>query len=392
MTFQTQDVDLLGLDEMADPSVTASKLLARERAYYYDKFNPPFYIFSRYDDVNSALLDADTYIEGHGNGPTFQPPLGVLSDAPHHTFIRNLIQPDFLAKKISDLQPRLEEIVNMLLDAVEDKNVWDIHDDLSFPLPVIIICEMLGLPTDDIAKFKRWADASVARMCVEDPEPYIKQLDEMNNYVLEHIHLKRSADETDDLLSLIAHARQDGNYLPDEEAVGLAQQLFVAGNETTTSLISNLIWRLMTIDDLWDDYCRGDIDTESVITESLRFDPPLLGLFKTTSKELQIDDVTIPANTKVMMHYGAANRDPSAFPEPDRFDAHRAGKSGGKKQLSFSVGLHVCIGRELAKLEARVTLTALRERYPGLKLVDEGERVGPFLFWGRSKLPVTLKS
>ena len=386
MTQKLQDVDLMGSDEMADPAVTATKLLAGKRAYYYDKFSPPFYIFSRYEDVNSALLDAATYIEGHGNGPTFQPPLGVLSDAPHHTYIRNLIQPDFLAKKISDLQPRLEEIVHELLDAVASKPVWDLHDDLSFPLPVIIICEMLGMPTDDIGKFKRWADASVARMCAEDPEPYIQQLDEMHAYLLEQLKLKRAAATADDLLGLIAHSKQNGEYLSDDEAVGLAVQIFVAGNETTTSLISNLIWRLMTIDDLWRDYCRGDIDTDNLITESLRFDPPLLGLFKTTSKELQIDDVTIPSNTKVMMHYGAANRDPSAFPEPDRFDAHRT----GKKQLSFSVGLHVCIGRELAKLEARVTLTALRERCPDLTLVNEGERVGPFLFWGRSKLPVTL--
>ena len=95
--------------------------------------------------------------------------------------------------------------------------------------------------------------------------------------------------------------------------------------------------------------------------------------------------MTIPSNTKVMMHYGAANRDPRAFSEPNTFKLKRS----GKKMLSFSVGLHVCIGRELAKLEARVTLMALRNRYPNLRLVNEGERVGPFLFWGRSKLPVT---
>ena len=117
----------------------------------------------------------------------------------------------------------------------------------------------------------------------------------------------------------------------------------------------------------------------------MRFDPPLLGLFKTTSQAVTIGETEIPANSKVMMHYGAANRDPAVFPEPNRFDPARA----GKKMLSFSVGLHVCIGRELAKLEARVVLDALRERLPDLKLVDEGERVGPFLFWGKSRLPVT---
>lgn len=378
------EIDLLSEEEMADPSTTAAKLLAGPRAYYYDKFNPPFYIFSRYEDVNNALLDAATYTEGSGNGPTFQPALGVLSDAPHHTFIRNLIQPDFLAKKISDLQPRLEAIVQDLLNAVEDKAVWDLHDDLSFPLPVIIICEMLGIPTDDITKFKRWADASVASMCSEDPTEYLSQLEEMRAYLLQQIQAKRVGASSNDLLSIIARAQLDGEYLPDEETVGLAQQIFVAGNETTTSLISNLVWRLLSIDDLWGELCRGNIDVDSAITESLRFDPPLLGLFKTTSRDVLVDGVTVPANTKVMMHYGAANRDPLVFPEPNTFDVRRT----GKKMLSFSVGLHVCIGRELAKLEARVTLAALSDRYPNLRLVNQGERVGPFLFWGRAKLPV----
>ncbi len=379
------DVDLMGADELQDPSITASKLLSGERACLYEKFDPPFYILSRYDDVNSALLDADTYVEGFGNGPNFQPALGILSDAPHHTFIRNLVQRDFLAKPISDLQPRLEEIVGELLDAVSQKETWDLHDELSFPLPVIIICEILGIPTDDIKKFKGWADASVAAMCAEDPTEYIAQLTEMNIYILEQLHLKRKAGNGTDLLSVMALARDDGDYLPDEELVALAGQLFVAGNETTTSLISNLVWRLLTVGDLWSDFCRGEIDVDDAINESLRFDPPLLGLFKTTSRDVEVGDVLIPANTKVMMHYGAANRDPEAFPEPNVFKLKRT----GKKMLSFSVGLHVCIGRELAKLEARVTLNALRERFPTLRLVNDGERVGPFLFWGRARLPVT---
>jgi len=106
----------------------------------------------------------------------------VLSDAPQHTFVRNLIQPDFLAKKIDSLKPRLEDIVQELLDNVETRQSWDLHNDLSFPLPVIIICELLGIPTNDITRFKRWADASVASMCAEDPEPYLAELEEMRAY------------------------------------------------------------------------------------------------------------------------------------------------------------------------------------------------------------------
>ncbi len=382
-----EEIDLMSEEEMQDPSITAQKLLGGKRAYLYEKYNPPFYIFSRYQDLNNALLDAETYIEGQGNGPNLGQSLGILSDAPHHTFIRDLIQKAFLAKQIDQLQPRLEEIVTDLLDAVEKKKSWDLHDDLSFPLPVIIICEILGIPTHDISKFKRWADASVASMCSEDPTEFESDLVEMGNYLLEQILMKREQQtaENDDLLSVIAKAKLDGKYLSDQESVALVTQIFVAGNETTTSLISNLVWRLLTIDNLWEEFIKDRIDLNAAINESLRFDPPLLGLFKTASRDIKVDDVIVPSGAKIMMHYGAANRDPSAFVDPNKFDVGRK----GKKVLSFSVGIHVCIGRELAKLEASVALKALRERYPKLSLINEGKRVGPFLFWGRAKLPVS---
>ena len=379
------EINLMGPDEMEDPSVSARKLLNGPRAFLYEKYDPPFYILSRYDDVASALLDSETFIEGFGNGPNFQPALGILSDAPHHTFIRKLVQQDFLAKQINDLEPRLQAIVDDLLGRVKDKKVWDIHDDLSFPLPVIIICEILGIPTDDLDRFKRWADASVANMCSEDPLEYARDLDEMRQYLLAQVELKREDGQSEGLLSTIANAKHEGAYLSDDECAALATQIFVAGNETTTSLISNLIWRLLSSEGLWERFCKKEIDTDSAINESLRFDPPLLGLFKTTSKEVRMGEVTIPSRTKVMMHYGAANRDPDVFEDPEVFDVTR----NGKKQLSFSIGLHVCLGRELAKLEARVTLNALRDRFPGLRLLGDGERVGPFLFWGRSRLPVS---
>ena len=174
----------------------------------------------------------------------------------------------------------------------------------AFPLPVIIICEILGIPTDDIKKFKGWADAAVAQMCSEEPETFQKDLDKMDDYFLELILKKRSIPEGSSLISRIANAKISGEYLSNDEAIRLAAQIFVAGNETTTSLISNLVWRLLSIDNLWDEFIDNNLEIDGLISESLRFDPPLLGLFKTTSKDIKYDDVTIPSNTKVMMHYG----------------------------------------------------------------------------------------
>ena len=387
MNINLNKIDLMSSEELKDPSISAKKLLKSEPAYYYDLYNPPFYILSRYNDVRTALHDPETFMEGLGNGPNFVESNGILSDGKHHTLIRRIVQPNFLMGSIANLEKRLIEIAEELLEGVVTKEVWDVHDDLSFPLPVIIICEILGIPTDDIKKFKKWADASVAQMCSEDPLEFIEELSKKDKYFLDLIHKKRNEQEEDTLISKIAHAKIDSEYLSDDESVNLASQIFVAGNETTTSLISNLIWRMLSIENLWKDFVEGKINIDNAINESLRFDPPLLGLFKTTTRDIDINGSTIPANTKVLMHYGAANRDPKVFSKPNEFDVAR----DGTKVISFSVGIHICLGRELAKLETRVALNVLRKRFPNLNLINNGERVGPFLFWGRSKLPVSHK-
>ena len=387
MNINLNKIDLMSSEELKDPSISAKKLLKSEPAYYYDLYNPPFYILSRYNDVRAALHDPETFMEGLGNGPNFVESNGILSDGKHHTLIRRIVQPNFLMGSIANLEKRLIEIAEELLESVVAKEVWDVHDDLSFPLPVIIICEILGIPTDDIKKFKKWADASVAQMCSEDPLEFIEELSKKDKYFLDLIHKKRNEQEEDTLISKIAHAKIDSEYLSDDESVNLASQIFVAGNETTTSLISNLIWRMLSIENLWKDFVEDKINIDNAINESLRFDPPLLGLFKTTTRDIDINGSTIPANTKVLMHYGAANRDPKVFSKPNEFDVAR----DGTKVISFSVGIHICLGRELAKLETRVALDVLRKKFPNLNLINNGERVGPFLFWGRSKLPVSHK-
>ena len=173
MNSDKSKVNLMSQDEMYDPSISASKLLNGNRVYHYDLYDPPFYILSRYEDISYALREPDIFIEGHGNGPNFiDSSNGVLSDGEHHTLIRRIVQPNFLMGSIAKLEERLEEIAEELLDDVMGKDIWDIHDNLSFPLPVIIICEILGIPIDDIHKFKRWADATVEQMCSEDPQKF----------------------------------------------------------------------------------------------------------------------------------------------------------------------------------------------------------------------------
>ncbi len=378
------DLDLMSPEEMADPGMSARKLHTGPRVRYYERFNPPFFILSRYEDVEAVLRDPATFVSGQGQGPNFALPSGVVSDPPDHTFFRELVQPTFVPRVISTLQPNLEAIAEGLLDQVRNEAVWDVHDHLSFPLPVMIICAILGIPARDIDQYKRWSDSSVAALSTQDPTPYVADQLAMREHVRGLLLQRRSEPDDGGLLWRIAEAKRDGEYLSDDEAVGLVLQLFVAGNETTTSLITNFVWRFLSIEGLWSAFCRGEVDLDRAINESLRFDPPLIGLFRTTSKDVSIGEAHIPKSTKVMTHYLAANRDPNVFPDPHTFDPHRQ----GRKILSFGLGIHVCLGMELAKLEARIALDVLQRRCPGLTLVNDGERVGPFLFWGRRKLPV----
>ncbi len=387
MTDQACDaaaLDFLCPEEMANPSVTIQRLYAGDRCRLYEKFRPPFYVVSRFEDVNHVLMNPTRFLSGHGQGPNFVPPSGIVSDAPMHTFFRRLVQDDFKPGAIARLRPRLEGIAEELLDAVADKETWDLHDDFAFPLPVTIICEIFGVPTDDLRQFKTWSDISVAALSAQNPSAYVEELMRMRDYLVALLHQRHDDPDDQGLLARIARARRDGEELTDAEAVSLVLQLFVAGNETTTSLITNVMMRLLGDGYQWADFCAGKIDMKNLINESLRYDPPLLAMFRTTADDETIAGTRIPAGTKIMIHYAAANRDPDMFENPDTFDVHRP----IRKIMSFALGIHFCIGAELAKLEAEVMLEALRKRCPTLEMIDEGERIGPFLFWGRRKLPV----
>jgi len=197
-------LDLMGPEEMADPGVTAARLHAGDRCRLYPAFDPPFYILSRFEDINDVLLNPKRFLSGYGQGPNFIEPAGVVSDAPDHTFFRSLVQDDFKPKAIAKLRPRLEEIARDLLDDVADKEVWDLHDDLAFPLPVTIICEIFGIPTDDIQQFKLWSDASVAALSAQDPSIYAEELARLRQHVLELLRAKKSDMNDNSLMARVA--------------------------------------------------------------------------------------------------------------------------------------------------------------------------------------------
>jgi cytochrome P450 len=308
-----------------------------------------------------------------------------VCDPPLHSLHRGLVQQAFTPGAIRAMTPRVEALTAELLDAVNGRETFDIHDDIAFPLPVVIISQMLGVPGEDIERFKQWSDASVEAMGAEDPTPWMGELEALQRYLLDQIRARRAmAAPPDDLISRMVGAKSDGQGLSDEAILGLVSQLLVGGNETTTSLITNVVWRLLEERSLWERVVADPSLAERAVEESLRFDPPVLALFRTTTRETEVRGVAIPKGAKVMLHYAAGNRDPEAFEDPDRFRLDRP----PRRHLSFAIGVHVCIGAEMARLEARTALRALVTRFADLSLIDRGERIKPFFLWGRRRLPV----
>jgi cytochrome P450 len=360
-------------------------LHSREPVSRFDGYDPAFYILSRYEDIEAALRNTEVFSSHQGQGPRYTPPSGMVCDPPMHTLNRGLVQQAFTPGAIRALAPRVESLTAELLDAVAGRDAFDIHDDFAFPLPVVIISEMLGAPSGDIHRFKRWSDASVEAMGAEDPTPWLAEMEALGDYILEQIRSRRASPAPpDDLISRMVLAESDGARLDDAAILGLANQLLVGGNETTTSLITNVVWRLLEDRQLWERVVAEPALIDRAVEESLRFDPPVLGLFRTTTRDVTVRGVDIPRGAKVMLHYAAGNRDPAAFEDPDRFSLDRP----PRKHLSFAIGVHVCIGAEMARLEARTALRALTTRFPDLRLIDRGERIKPFFLWGRRRLPV----
>jgi cytochrome P450 len=370
---------------LAAPASGYRHMLEEAPVCWVRSFDPPFCILSRYADVDAAIRDIETFSSEFGQGPRFTPPAGMLSDPPQHTFFRSLVQQAFAPKTVAAMGGRIEHLSHVLLDEVSERREWDLHDDFAFPLPVIVIAEMLGVPQSDIHRFKAWSDASVAAMGAEDPGPYAADLRSMAAYLLEQIRERRCRSlPGDDLISLLVNAREQDRGLCDAEALGVVTQLLVGGNETTTSLITNAVWRLLQRPELWRRFVADPGLVDRVVEESLRYDPPVLGLFRTATRDVTLHGEVIPAGTKVMLHYAAANRDPRVFDDPDGFDVD----ANRRRHFSFGLGVHFCLGAQLARLEARTALLSLAARCPGLELVDDGERIAPFFLWGRRRLPI----
>ncbi|WP_309112035.1 cytochrome P450 [Saccharothrix sp.] len=304
------------------------------------KFNEPHFELDRFDEGNL-----------------------VTTDPPRHRKLRTVISQVFTPRAVANLSERIERVTATLLDQVADRDSFDLVEALAFPLPITVIADVLGLPIEDEPMFRVWGDAIGALDAATVPADLLENevgpaLHEMGEYFLRHVRDRRE-NPRDDVMSRLANATIDGEPLTDGEMIGVTGLTMFAGHATTMSLICTAV---ILLDRHPEALAEIRADRELVpnaLEEVLRMYPPFPRLVRVTTTETEIGGHRVAADQLVTPWIGAANRDAAKFPDPDRFDIHR--NTGG--HLVFGQGIHFCLGAPLARLEGRIALNMLLDRY-----------------------------
>ncbi len=386
----------MNLSAFLSPDVLRNRypLYAQMRQFQPIMFLPDYrlWLAFRYDDVRNILSDYETFssdftrtepeirdLEQSIQNQTGRP-MGaslIISDPPIHRKLRDLVTRAFTPKAVDNLEPRIEELSHEMIDAVIERGEFDLIRDLAYPLPVTVIAEMLGVPAEDHAQFKRWSDQVVASadlflLRAQDEERQ-KQHDESRAASLElrdyfkKIIKERRAHPQDDLISSLIAAEIDNERLTEQDLLGFCTLLLIAGNVTTTNLIGNAI---ITLLDNPDELARLRADMNllpSAIEEALRYTSPVQSMFRLVMRDINFGGQEMHAGDRVLVWMGSANRDESKFPDADSFDITRQPNA----HIAFGFGIHYCLGAPLARLESRIVLKALLDRMQNLERVND---------------------
>lgn len=313
-------------------------------------------------------------------------------DPPRHTRLRSLVQQAFKPRMIEQLAPRVREVASGLLDEVVATGRMDLVEDLAYPLPVIMISEILGIPPEDREMFKAWSDEIISDLGAGiqgETESRIRPetIDAVRDY-FEQMAAARRAEPRDDLLSGLVAAEADGGRLSSSELLQMLILLLVAGNETTTNLISNAMLTFMEHPGQLQRVLDNPDLLPTAVEEVLRYQSPVQATVRRATRQTEIGGRTVEADQVAVVWLAAANRDPAIFDDPDVFDVGR----DPNRHISFGLGVHFCLGAPLARLEARTALELLLTRAKDFHRTDDERlpRVPTFIMRGVRKLPVAF--
>ena len=374
-----------------EPSPGHHHLLDQCPVHREDAHEPPFYVVSRHADVQAMLLAPEQWVSRHGSGIVYQRG-GVLgsADGDDHRCQRKVLQDGFRPTSIEALRPRVQRIADDLWDeAFGHDGEGDFVRLFAFTFPAIVIAELLGVAKEDRDQFGAWSNDIVNSLgggdlaLVEIANEGIYSI--VDGLVAERTALLAAGQEIpDDVVSVLTRAHLAGT-LEYDEVRRLCQQLLVAGHETTASLISFMLYRLIEQPHLAQQLRDEPALTDAAIEEFLRLESPVQGLFRTNAEPCALGDWELEPRTKVQLLFAAANRDPAVYEEPDeiRFD-----RPASRPHLALGWGIHHCIGAALARMEARISLRLMVERFATTRLVGPVAVNEPFVLRGLTTMPI----
>lgn len=345
----------------------------------------------RYDMVQKVLSDYEHFFSGDGqhDPEAMGPGASIIGmNPPRHRKMRDLVSRAFTPRAVENLTDRIREVIEELLRVPLRGKRMDMVRDFTYPLPVIVIAEMLGIPAEDRNQFKAWSDAIVAS--TDNHAVGYAATEAMNAYFAGIIENRRE-NLGDDLVSRLIVAEVDGEKLTDAEIISFCDLLLVAGNETTTNLITNAIWTFSEHPELWD-FVRGDPGrVVPAIEEVLRYRSPVQAMFRAVRAPTTLGEAAMKPGETVIAWIGSANRDEAKFSDPDTFRPARK----PNPHIAFGYGIHYCLGAPLARLESRLALeTLIDEKVRGftpLLPFRAWEPVGGFIVHGLKQLPVAIR-
>jgi cytochrome P450 len=317
----------------------------------------------------------------------------LFNDPPDHTRLRRVANMAFTPRQVAKLRPDIERIAQNLVSAMRasDRPV-DLIRDFSYPLPVLVIGKILGVPEVDLPKFRHWASVLAASIDFEFEE--LAELQEQSNQsamelyeYLSALMQERKAEPKDDLVSQLVQAETDDGRMSHDELVATAILLLFAGHETTTNLIGNGTLAMLQHPEQWQLLVDDPALATSAVEELLRYESPVQLTTRVAFADIEVGGVTIPRGTQNLILLGSANRDPAVFDDPDRLDIRR----DVKRTMAFGMGIHFCLGSPLARMEGEIAFDTLVRTVPTLRLLSETPNWRPgAVLHGLRELPVAL--
>lgn len=385
------EYDLFDPATHAEPDPAFARLRAECPVHHNTERD--FFTVASSPDIAAILRDAENWSSRFRNGLAYHDadsPMLLDADPPTHTWQRRLLQKAWTPRLIELLEPRVREIVATQMDSVAEARHCDFHPVIAGAVPTMVISEFIGVPDADRDEFRAWSDARVAATAGMPgyEEAYASATQAIEAYFTEFIARRRTdiaaGTAPEDFTTMILTTDDAGRLLTDREVSQVLSLMLLGGIETTTLHLSNLAHRLATEPRIADELRRRPDLLPLAVEESMRIDAPTLGLFRTPNADSQVCGTVIPADAKTMVLFAAVNRDPEIWADPDSFRLDRPSHQI-TRHFGFGHGPHRCLGAPLARLEGRIVLELMVERWRGLHYVEPPTRTDTMIFRGYTR-------